>query len=264
MQYIRLGSQGDDVLRWQVFLRGFYPDEGRELVCDGDFRPVTERVTKRFQSQFGLEPDGVVGSMTVGRALLNGFSLLGSAKDDERGPSWPAKPARLRHMTPAEKQKQFGSFEFEPASVPTNPEAIRIIGDWVSDSITTVHVPQFSKVLSAPRSQTVRVHARIAKQFLELWAAWEREKLLDRVLTFNGAFMPRFVRGSRTTLSNHSLGIAFDINAQWNRLGSQGALVGETGCMRELVSIAVEHGFFWGNWFTRADPMHFEAFRVIA
>lgn len=263
MQYIKLGSRGDDVLKWQVFLRGFYPDVGVDLVCDSDFGPMTERATKRFQSQFGLEPDGVVGSMTIGRALLNGFSLIGSAKDDAHGPSWPPRPSWVRLLTRREKERTFGSFEFEPAPTQTNPEGIRIIDGWVGDNIVELHVPQLSRVPSAPKNGVMRVHRLIAPQLSRLWSAWESEKLLDRVLTLNGAFVPRFIRGSRTTLSNHSLGIAFDINAQWNRLGSQGALVGETGCVRELISIAVEYGFFSGLWFTRVDPMHFEAFKVV-
>ena len=69
--------------------------------------------------------------------------------------------------------------------------------------------------------------------------------------------MPRFVRGSRTILSNHSFGTAFDINVPWNLLGSVPALVGQKGSVRELVPIANQNGFYWGGHFPRKDGMHF-------
>ena len=42
----------------------------------------------------------------------------------------------------------------------------------------------------------------------------------------------------------------------------QPALLGEKGCVRELVPIAHDHGFYWGGHFTRQDGMHFEVARV--
>ncbi|NRA35694.1 MAG: M15 family metallopeptidase, partial [Polyangiaceae bacterium] len=36
------------------------------------------------------------------------------------------------------------------------------------------------------------------------------------------------------------------------------------GSVRELVTIAEEHGFYWGGFFsTRPDGMHFEAAKVL-
>ena len=99
-----------------------------------------------------------------------------------------------------------------------------------------------------------------------MFAGWEQAGLLDRVITWNGAFNPRFVRGSKSILSNHSWASAIDINAQWNGLGTRGALVGERGCVRELVNIAYDNGFFWAGFWgytgARSDPMHFELYRV--
>ena len=57
----------------------------------------------------------------------------------------------------------------------------------------------------------------------------------------------------------YAFGSAFDINTKWNKLGRVPALAGEEGSVRELVSIANEHGFFWGGHFNgRPDGMHFE------
>jgi hypothetical protein len=74
--------------------------------------------------------------------------------------------------------------------------------------------------------------------------------------------VPRFIRGSRTTLSNHAFGTAFDINCDFNRLGHTPALMGERGCVREMVRIAHENGFYWGGHFTRLDGMHFEVAKL--
>ena len=101
-------------------------------------------------------------------------------------------------------------------------------------------------------------HKLAAAQLQALWEAWEKAGLLKQVLTFEGAFVARFIRGSTSTLSNHAFGSAFDINYRWNKLGARPALVGETGSVRELVPIAHEHGFYWGGHFNRRDGMHFE------
>ena len=87
---------------------------------------------------------------------------------------------------------------------------------------------------------------------------WEKAGLLDRIISFGGGFEPRFVRGSTTTLSNHSFGSAFDINVAWNERGHRPALVGEKGSVRELVPIAHKWGFWWGGHFSTPDGMHFE------
>ena len=80
-----------------------------------------------------------------------------------------------------------------------------------------------------------------------LWQAWETAGLSERILTFEGSYNARFIRGSRTKLSNHPFGSAFDINARWNGLGAFPALEGQEGSVRELINIANEHGFFWGG-----------------
>ena len=78
------------------------------------------------------------------------------------------------------------------------------------------------------------------------------------IKTFNGSYVPRLIRGSKTELSSHAFGIAFDINMQWNMLSTEPALLGHKGSVRELVAIAHDHGFYWGGHFSRKDGMHFE------
>ncbi len=96
-----------------------------------------------------------------------------------------------------------------------------------------------------------------------LWKAWKKAGLMDRVVTWDGSYVFRLIRGSKTTLSNHSWGSAFDINVRWNGLGKMPALVGKKGSLRELVPLANAYGFYWGGHYRRRkDGMHFECVKL--
>jgi len=97
-----------------------------------------------------------------------------------------------------------------------------------------------------------------------LFDDWQSANLTEKILSWGGSWVPRFVRGSRTSLSNHAWGTAFDINHQWNGLGIRPTLRDEKGSVRDLVEIAYQNGFYWGGWFkSRPDGMHFEAYKII-
>ena len=161
------------------------------------------------------------------------------------------------------RREMLGKFAFVAAPRPDNAEAIRISDDWESRNIVRVEIPQLAGKKGAPASGTIRFHRLAAKQLQAMFKAWDKARLLDRVLAWDGSFVPRFVRGSRTTLSNHAFGSAFDINAAFNRLNSEPAFPGQKGCLFDLVPIAHEHGFYWGGHFTkRRDGMHFEVAKL--
>lgn len=176
--------------------------------------------------------------------------------DPKADPSWPPRPAFAALANNEERQKIFGPFNFVADPQPNNKEHIRILGDWVEKNIVKLEIPQLKGVKNAPK--TVAFHTKGADALVKMFAAWEKAGLIGRILTWEGSFVPRFVRGSTKSLSNHAFGTAFDINARWNAMGSQPALIGKEGVTRELVPIANEHGFFWGGHFTRPDGMHFE------
>ena len=113
------------------------------------------------------------------------------------------------------------------------------------------------------KTGNVSFHKKAAKQMLALWAEWEKEGLLHLVKSWDGTYVPRFIRGSKTKLSNHCFGTAFDINVKWNGLAKRPALVGQEGSVRELVEIANKHGFYWGGHFRRKDGMHFEVAKIM-
>jgi hypothetical protein len=73
---------------------------------------------------------------------------------------------------------------------------------------------------------------------------------------FAGCYYPRFIAGS-TKLSNHSFGLALDLNVPGNQRGT----VGEMD--RGVVAIFKEWGFGWGGDWSYTDPMHFEMVRLV-
>ena len=270
MKTLKVGSRGADVRRWQLFLIG----QGFALgAVDGEFGAATERGTIGFQARHRLFADGVAGLKTVGQAMVLGFDNglvkpIAASATRQNAPresaSWPPRPADLKPLTSTlSRQKLFGAFRFVADPVAGNAENIRIIGDWEEREIVRVEVPQLRGISGAPTSGKIRFHRAAAPQLLALWRAWEEAGLLRLLLSWDGSFVPRFVRGSRSRLSNHAFGSAFDINASFNNLGTRPALVGRIGSVRELVPLANQHGFFWGGHYNgRADGMHFEIARL--
>jgi hypothetical protein len=68
---------------------------------------------------------------------------------------------------------------------------------------------------------------------------------------YAGCYYPRFIAGT-TKLSNHSFGLALDLNVPGNQRGT----VGEMD--RGVVAIFKHWGFGWGGDWAYTDPMHFE------
>ncbi|HEX8365037.1 MAG TPA: peptidoglycan-binding domain-containing protein [Allosphingosinicella sp.] len=66
--FVRIGSRGDGVAHVQLVLHvlGYaLPRSVRNGRPDGIYGPETEAATRRFQSEFGLQPDGVIGGLTL-------------------------------------------------------------------------------------------------------------------------------------------------------------------------------------------------------
>ena len=253
---IRLGDRGGPVGVWQAALiaAGF---SLAPFGVDEHFGRLTHDMTRRYQRAHKLTPDGIVGPKT--------WSTVG----DERTAPFPTviTPLQASPFPPlrgtAARQAVFGSFAFEPAPSASNPEAIRITDGWIQDNITKIHIPQLRGVRGAPRDGGIYFHKLAIDQLIGLFRAWEEAGLSDRVLSWAGSWVPRFIRGSRSVLSNHAFGSAFDINAAWNPLGATPADVGERGSVVELVPLAHKFGFYWGGHFgSRPDGMHFEVGKV--
>jgi peptidoglycan hydrolase-like protein with peptidoglycan-binding domain len=266
---LRLGDKGDDVGAIQAFLRG--AGGIIHLVVDRDFGGLTQAAVKTFQRTQGLTPDGVVGPKTIAKMRELG---LGAAADSPspdvpfpvaNDPFFPPRPSFAPLVGNAARASIFGRIEYVSAPVPSNPEAIRITNGWDRDNIVMVEIPQLAggRIAGAPANGRVPFHRLVAPRAQALFAAWDAAGLMHLVKTWDGSWVPRFIRGSRTTLSNHAYGSAFDINARWNPLGARGATRGAVGSVYDLVAIANEHDFFAGLHFeSRPDPMHFELART--
>ena len=179
------------------------------------------------------------------------------------GTTFPPAPDFYPLKDTAARQALFGTFAYALDPKPGNPEHIRITDGWDTREIVTVQVTT-SDVAGRKGPFAFPFNRKAAPQLQALWAAWEKAGLLDRVLTFDGSFVPRLIRGSKASLSCHAFGAAFDINAAFNPRDSVPPTVGKKGSVRELVAIANAHGFFWGGHFrTRLDGMHFEVAKLL-
>ncbi|WP_374306215.1 transglycosylase SLT domain-containing protein [Methylocella sp.] len=222
----------------------------------------------RVSGEDGWGASGLVPSFAAQVAALKS-GPRGAPAPAAPSPGAPARrPASPRDVPPppafpplttlAQRQALFGAFSFVPDPAPDNPERIRVTDDWEARNIVEVEIP-ISGFPGRPGPLRMRFHRKGEAQLVALWREWEKRGLIDRVLSFDGSYEPRFVRGSRTSLSNHAFGSAFDVNAAFNRLKFVPALVGERGSVRELVPIANDFGFYWGGHFrSRLDGMHFE------
>lgn len=255
MQTLKVGSTGPLVEQWETFLRGLDLLPDKEV--DSSYTGVTALATSQFQQRYRLDIDGVAGNETIGYAMAHhGFEIFEPAS-----PDYPGKPDDAKPLSLAERQKILGNIAFVPAPTTGNPEAIRITNDWQKQHLGSITIPQLKGIPGAG-SGAVSFNKAAIPQLVSLFQEWQQDGLLSRILSWGGTFAPRFIRGSRTTLSQHAHASAFDMNVPWNALGARGALVGEKGCVRELVLTAYRHGFYWGGWFTRKDAMHFEVFRI--
>ncbi len=63
---LKSGSKGDSVKSWQTLLNYWGYSCGN---ADGIFGAKTVEATKKFQREYGLEADGIVGAVTWGMML---------------------------------------------------------------------------------------------------------------------------------------------------------------------------------------------------
>jgi hypothetical protein len=251
------GSSGPFVSQWQMFLRG----QGFQADATGLYDATTEAATRAFQTRWKLDVDGKVGNQTLGKAGMLGFGIVDSADLDM---GYPALPPFEPLSNTAQRQALFGPLEFRPAPVPDNREALKITNGWDRTHLVKLTVPELVGIKGGGKG-TVYFHVKAQKQLLALWKAWGKKGLLPQVLSYEGAFNPRFVRGQapQQALSNHAFGTAFDINYTWNKLGAEPATPSDLGCVYDLVPLAHQHGFYWGGHFSRKDGMHFEVAQIL-
>jgi hypothetical protein len=255
LKVLRRGSTGPLVVLWQEFLigEGLYKKKAH-----GNFDDYTYRATRRYQrSYMSLLTDGVVGNNTWCKALRDGLELLSpdEAVKGSYSTNYPPSPTNLAPVPYKSRNSKFGAIKFKESG---KGDGITITNGWNKRYLTKVLIPQLETISGAPKSCKVFWNAMYIDNLVGLFQAWEKKDLLSLILSWDGSWCPRFVRGSSKYLSNHSWATAFDINAEWNGLRKQPARKGTYGTVRPLVETANEHGFWWGGHFERKDGMHFE------
>lgn len=88
MKLLKIGSSGNEVKNWQLFLIG---QKLLNDVADGKFGQKTFDSTIQFQKLNNLEPDGKVGNKTVGAAMLLGFPVLTEEEEGKSSPELASK-----------------------------------------------------------------------------------------------------------------------------------------------------------------------------
>jgi hypothetical protein len=107
------------------------------------------------------------------------------------------------------------------------------------------------KMAAGPGGKEINVtcNAKIADKMAAAFEEIKAKGLSDEIHSFDGSYNYRNKRGG-SSLSTHSWGIAFDINASENPMGSSKQTAGQ----RQLAEIFAKYGFYQ----LPNDPMHFQ------
>ena len=132
------------------------------------------------------------------KAMELGFELIEEPAPGITGSNFPPRPNFAPLTGLRARQAVFGDFDYVPQPLPGNRENVKssVIGR--TDNITLVPIPELRTALGSRAPSGMRFHRLGAEQLVGLWEAWKSAGLLDRVQSFDGAFVARFIRGSTT------------------------------------------------------------------
>lgn len=189
-------------------------------VKNSRFSQQTFQAVVYFQKKNDLVPDGVVGPKT--------WDLL-----------FPKEPLTIPKIAP-------------PAS---RDELYRIFGDplvsnYQALSESILELP--GALQSQLKIKHISCHKFVAENLKGVLNEIVTRGLADSLVSFDGCWCLRYIRGSSSVLSIHSWGLAVDFNAKTNALGTVGDMD------PKIVQVFEQAGWYWGGNFTRKDPMHFQ------
>jgi len=162
-------------------------------------------------------------------------------------PTLPATFPPREYISNATRDARFGPIEWVSSPTANNPERIIITNEFPRNFIVRESFPEL------PGSPAIEIHRAATAPLHAVLDELGRRGMLGLVRSFDGSYNPRLVRGSTSSLSAHAYGTAIDLNARENPLGQ-----GPTDDQRRLAAVFEEHGWYWGDRFSRRDPMHFE------
>lgn len=165
--------------------------------------------------------------------------------EPEPEPVYPNSYRPRDYITSAERDARFGPIKWLPSPTTSNPEAITITNDFEKRLVRKTYP-------GLPGSPTIRIHELAARPLELVLQDLDNAGELGLIRTFEGVWNPRLVRGG-STLSSHAYGTSIDVNARENPLGGL-----PTTDQKRLAEFFEARGWYWGDRFSRRDPMHFE------
>ena len=111
-------------------------------------------------------------------------------------------------------------------------------------------VPNRFQIATLPTK--IYCNVRIVRHLENALVEIKGRGLQSEIKTWDGCFNIRPAKGMMHSYSLHAWGLAFDINAAWNRYGAVPTL------NRDLVEIFLACGFDWGGYWRTPDGMHFQ------
>lgn len=143
--------------------------------------------------------------------------------------------------------------------------SLNLLDDWASRNIGVVLIPELVGVptYGGRFSGKVSFYRRAIPQLKAAFVEVGRRGLKDKILFWDGSFVPRLMRGGNSP-SNHSFGTAFDINAEWNGFHKRPAAVGAKGDLHAISAVFKRHGFEWGGDWRDPDGMHIEVAKIVS
>lgn len=137
-------------------------------------------------------------------------------------------------------------------------ESAKTLADFQKKNMTLLDISKFKKA-NKVLPDKIYCNKKITSDLLNVFDELTKTKLIQEIVTYDGCFNPRYVRGmeSRKILSNHAFGTALDFNAALNPLGfSRNKL--EKPFSVQFTDIWKMFNFQNGFVFNRPDGMHFE------
>lgn len=132
----------------------------------------------------------------------------------------------------------------------TSAQALARYGDPRTEAaMTLLTVPTDLRIGAVP--DRIYCNRDLVKPLLRAFQNIRDAGLADEIKTWDGCFQIRNKRAGRTA-SLHSWGLAVDVNAAWNRLGTKPTMP------LNLVLCFLEAGFDWGGEWAIQDGMHFQ------
>jgi hypothetical protein len=104
-------------------------------------------------------------------------------------------------------------------------------------------------IMALPRR--IYCHKLLLPRLLDFYDRVDDAGLRGQIKTWDGCFNVRQKKGG-TSLSLHSWGLAFDINAAWNGFGEVPTMT------PELIACIDGAGLEWGGRWKRPDGMHWQ------